>query len=305
MAAAVDSTHPPGLQIPNVRPSSWPIRNLRRHAATAAFNSEVMQKLDLLSQKLDHVLAGIPNAAEDRLSRLETLLVCSPSVDEVLQELMSKRTNDLHVTSNGSSVMQKLKSERYSHISEVSDFDARDKYDDSDFRIPTCGKWEALLPEQLASDYSDSAKGCLFFDISECDTNMSFQCPSSQISTLGEQTESMHTDTFVDSIGDSLVDVYEGGCFLSRDVLDEVIKTRSTMTYNEYLRLHPQQTFATMFDPKRSRDIRREEVIFLKSVSGEDARVAISDLQNGKWSWGLIPSRSLHMARKAVEPDDT
>ena len=71
---------PPGLP----RPSSWPVRNQRRHAATASFNAKVLEslldislKLDGISNKLDNFKEGNESCTDElekRVKGMELLL---------------------------------------------------------------------------------------------------------------------------------------------------------------------------------------------------------------------------------------
>jgi hypothetical protein len=55
---------PPGL----TRPSSWPVRHERRHAAVSTFNAHVTKSLDKLNQRLDDMKL---QTVEDKINNLE------------------------------------------------------------------------------------------------------------------------------------------------------------------------------------------------------------------------------------------
>ena len=95
------------------RPSSWPVRRERRNLAVQSHHQEVKQMFLTLQAQLQDVLDQVavlhtsstmqppPGLIcsqsillDERVSRLETLFVCKPSieVDEVLEELLSRKS---------------------------------------------------------------------------------------------------------------------------------------------------------------------------------------------------------------------
>ena len=69
----------------------------RRRVALAAkevaaqVSEMVLARSVSIETKLEHLLLNFPGDAEARLERLETLTVCSPSVDEVLPEMLQRK----------------------------------------------------------------------------------------------------------------------------------------------------------------------------------------------------------------------
>ena len=95
-------------------PSMWPARHQRREAAVARDRANVEKRfknledaISSMTSKVDDILSKISQSAlqyppglvsfQERLERLETLLVCSsqlsPDVDSVLTELLNRRSN--------------------------------------------------------------------------------------------------------------------------------------------------------------------------------------------------------------------
>ena len=92
---------PPGIEGFSDPETATSSRARRRIALAAKLAAEEMtqifnSKFALLDQKLDVLLASSVQDTESRLSRLETLAVCSPSSDDVLNEMLKRRAHDSH-----------------------------------------------------------------------------------------------------------------------------------------------------------------------------------------------------------------
>ena len=81
------------------RPSSWPIRRERQHAAHVRANQQIIAKLDAIEEKLAsfELRLGPPglhqSQLQERINRSECLVVCNanPSVDQLLTEMLKKK----------------------------------------------------------------------------------------------------------------------------------------------------------------------------------------------------------------------
>jgi hypothetical protein len=91
---------PPGLGASEPETSS--VSRERRRVALAAkvtveqLTQVLVSRLDVIESKLDRIIAFNPERSEARIARLEILSVCSPSVDEVLEELIHKKRTLRH-----------------------------------------------------------------------------------------------------------------------------------------------------------------------------------------------------------------
>ena len=86
---------PPGFASSDVE-SSTVSRERRRitlavKVAIAELADKFSSRLSTLESKLDTLLEVIPDCGEASLTRLETLMVCSPSADAVLEEMLCQR----------------------------------------------------------------------------------------------------------------------------------------------------------------------------------------------------------------------
>ena len=108
---------PPGLSDTDIAESATVSRERRRVAltATAAVNA-IDSRLSAIEVKLDMIINGESKSTgamtpiiDQRLSRLETVLVCSPNptVDEVLEEMCSRRTQLVTLSSKCGPILRK------------------------------------------------------------------------------------------------------------------------------------------------------------------------------------------------------
>ena len=94
LSAMAPVPSPPGLTSSD--PESATVSRERRRitlavkVAIAEISREFSSRFDSIESKLDDLLDVVPNHGESRLARLETLMVCSPSADEVLEQMLTK-----------------------------------------------------------------------------------------------------------------------------------------------------------------------------------------------------------------------
>ena len=89
---------PPGLVSSDVETATASRERRRVSLAAKAAVEEVSKVLEnrfiSIEKSLELLVAAVPEAFAARLARLETLVVCSPAADDVLEEMLSKRTHD-------------------------------------------------------------------------------------------------------------------------------------------------------------------------------------------------------------------
>ena len=102
-------SHVASMAEPGLRPSPWPVRTQRRHAAAASFSDAVLLRLTEIAERVRAVEKAVHGLRIDappglvharqgpemermqqQVNRLEALLACSPAVDEVLGDRLAR-----------------------------------------------------------------------------------------------------------------------------------------------------------------------------------------------------------------------
>ena len=197
MASMALPLTPPGLE----RPSSWPVRSNRRHAAIAEFNASLMATLDLLMRKVSDLEESVRSSSSHLLlssisDKLEQLL--STDIESTREDMLEARIasmeallfrtppEDFPIFDVGAADGPASPVSKHARVDPLRMHSACEVcmlgniYTDTD-EIDTCGK--EPLPIQGLSPQT------LVFDISEqyCDNGV--QVGSSVLATVNQGTQ--------------------------------------------------------------------------------------------------------------------